>query len=186
MGIQENLAELGITKGQCLALVNPSGGRFCPCDVDFAVTTGFDGGAQLAEDVLLGQTINKTAVILVRDKVATIGIHALLQNIVHTLKVGAKGGQHGFLILGRCSASLILCASVWLAVERARGGFAQLRIQCVLTLQAVNFLTQGNHIALHLVVDSFVLGRNQAVRATLAVQKCLGSLPGLGALFTQF
>ncbi|MPM77905.1 hypothetical protein SDC9_124914 [bioreactor metagenome] len=87
VGIQIDLREGCITKGQCLALINPCSCRFCSCNINLSLTRCGNGMTQLTNDIFVFQPINQPRVILFWNQVSTICINTFLQDIGYITEV---------------------------------------------------------------------------------------------------
>jgi site-specific DNA recombinase len=65
-------------------------------------------------------------------------------------------------------------------------GLVKLRVQCLLTLQPIDFFAEIHHIGFHLFIGGNILGGKEPVSAALAVQKGFSGIPGFGSFLTQF
>jgi hypothetical protein len=70
--------------------------------------------------------------------------------------------------------------------NRCIDGLIKLRVQCLLTLQPIDFFAEIHHIGFHLFIGGNVLGGKEPVSAALAVQKGFSGIPGFGSFLTQF
>ena len=142
---------------------------------------------QLAEDVLLLQRVDQGALIFVRDEIAALAVGAGFQRVENLVGHGlAANGlpERGGVFRGS-AARLALLLFAGLFGDGLICGRIERCVDGSLTLQAFDLLAHGEHVRLHLVIGRGILSGNQTVRAGLGVQKLLGGVPRLGALFTQ-
>ncbi|MPM21475.1 hypothetical protein SDC9_67919 [bioreactor metagenome] len=185
--IENNLREGRVSEGEGTALLNPGRGRFRSCDVDFVFAACFDGRAEFTEDILLGQTIDQAAVILIGDKITTVCVNAFLQDIADSFEVGAQGIQHCLFVFGSSRTRLDLHAgNNGFAGKRAAQRLGQLTVERFLLFQTVDFLTECNDISFHFVIGDGIFGGDQAVRTALCVEESLRRFPCLVPLLAQF
>nr|DAU01013.1 MAG TPA: hypothetical protein [Caudoviricetes sp.] len=188
VGADGHLTEGVVAFGIGAFLVDPRGGamRGDHGDLALAGRSRNDVG-QLSEDVLLLQRVDQGALILIRHQIAALAVGACFQRIENLVGHGlAANGlpERGGVFRGS-AARLGLLLFAGLFGDGLICGRIQCRVNGSLTLQSFDLLAQSEHIRLHLVIGRGVLGRNQTVRASLGVQKLLGGVPRLGALFAQ-
>ena len=142
---------------------------------------------QLAEDVLLLQRVDQCALIFVRDEIAALAVGARFQRVENLVGHGlaADGLPERGCVFRGSAARLGLLLLAGLFGDGLVCGRIERRVDGGLTLQTLDLLAHGEHVRLHLVIGRGVLGGNQTVRAGLGVQKLLGGVPRLGALFAQ-
>ena len=143
---------------------------------------------QLSEDVLLLQRVDQCALIFIRHQIAALAVGACFQRVENLVGHGlaANGLPEGGGVFRGSAARLGFILLAGLFGNGLIRGRIQCRVNGGLTLQTFNLLAQSEHVRLHLVIGRGVLGGNQTVRAGLGVQKLLGGVPRLGALFAQF
>ena len=188
VGIEDNLVEGCVTEGQCATFLNPQSRGLGSGDVDFPLTAGGEFRAEIADDVLLGQDVDKAAVVFLRHKITAICVHALLQNIGHIAEVGADSGKDSRAI-GIAGTSLFLRHSgsrIGLVHDGLRRGLGKFRIDGGLSLHALHILAESHHISLHLIVGCGILGREIAFLVTMAVKEGFRTFPEFCPLVTKF
>nr|DAM78833.1 MAG TPA: hypothetical protein [Caudoviricetes sp.] len=189
VGIQKNLREGSVTKGQCASLLNPGCRRFGGCDVDFMLTGSGNLCGELTHDVLLVEYINQTVIVLLRYQITAIGIHAFLQYIGYLLEVGAERLEHTLTVLIRGTSGLGLFIAVSLH-RLCHNGSVHRLIEGVLhflhCLHTVDFSADILDLLLHSSIGLGILLGEQAVLVTLGFHEGLCSLPCLVALLTHF
>ena len=127
-------------------------------------------------------------VILFRNEVAAVGIHALREDIADLTEIGAQGRQHGLLVCLRSTTGLLRLfgGAHRLAGERSVYGLGELLLHSLHLLQTGDFRTVVLDLLLHSSIGRSVLGREQAVLVALAFHKRLRAFPRLVTLFNHF
>ena len=188
VGIQQNLVEGCITEAECATLLDPSSCRLSCCNVDLVLTGCSNLVTKLTHDVLLRKDINQAMVVLIRYQITTICVYTFLQYVRDLLEVRTKGGEHSSLIGIRCAA----CFHIWLSHNgrfRSKWSIYRLRklgIQCLLALQASDFLTKVCDILFHPGIGCIILSSKSTFLGTMRIQKCLSSIPCVVTLFAKF
>ena len=149
---------------------------------------GLNDGGKGAEEVLILQGLNECFLKLVRHEVATLGVRADSERVGHVVVVLLADAVPECLFIGIGSAAGFLLARVITRQvgERRRSRLCKLRVDGGLLFQTFDFLAEVHHIGFHFVIGRGILGGDQAVRATLGVEKRFRRFPRLRSLFSEF
>nr|DAK77228.1 MAG TPA: hypothetical protein [Caudoviricetes sp.] len=189
MGIQKDLTEGGISKGECTAFLDPCRRRLGCCDIDLMLTGSCDGVSKTSHDIFFGKNINQTTVIFLRYKVAAVSVHTFKQDIGNLLEGAAECFQHTLAVFIGRTTRLRLFLSVCshrFCHNRGIHRLIQLIFQCFHLLRALNLGTVILDFLFHVGIGSGILRRKQTVLVTLALHKRFYTLPCLVACFTKF
>ena len=145
-----------------------------------------------APDHILGfEGLHQGLLEFIGDEVAALAIHAFLQSVADLC------GQHTALGTGlRPERPLIgIGGTTGLGVHLCRVGLlgdgridrsVQLTLESVQTLLALDLTTEVDDLLFHLLIGGGVLRREDALIASVGVEKSLRLLPGLCTLCAQF
>ena len=186
--IQILLVKGRIPKGQRTAFLDPCRCRFGCCNVDLMLSGSGNLCSQTAHDVLLIQNIDQSAVILLRNQIAAVRIHAFLQDIGYLTEIASHSIQHCLSVLIGSTAGLwfLLSSGIRSACKRRIHRPVQLLFSLLCFLVTVNGLRQILDFCLHLLISGTVLRRKHTIFILMGIHKILRSLPHLCSLFDQF
>ena len=112
------LCKSSVTERQRSTLVNPRCGGLGGGDVYLVFAACGDSVTQLSHDVLLGQSINKAAVVLLGNEVTAVSVNALGKHIGNLSEIRAESVQHCRPVFITCSAGLGLVTVQRLSSKR--------------------------------------------------------------------
>ena len=144
---------------------------------------------KFSHNVFLFQGVNQTAVILLRNKITAVSIHAFLQNARYLTEVGTKCRKHTVFVGIRRSACFLLFFAVCghrLCDNRCTHRLIHFLFHCIHLLHTFNFGTVILNFLFHLGICFCVLRRKQTVLVSSALYKCLCTFPCLISEFSQF
>ena len=184
-GIQIFLVKGRITKSQCTAFLDPCRCRFGCCNVDLMLSGSGNLCSQTAHDVLLIQNIDQSAVILLRNQITAVCIHAFLQDIGNLAEVAPHGIQHclSVLIGGTAGLWLLLSPGIRLSGQRLVDRLAQFLLPLLCFPVSVDRLRQVLNLHLHSFIGGIILRRQHTIFILMGIHKILCSLPHLCPLF---
>ena len=175
------LTETSIGLRDLLTLIDPLCLHRIVGDRDLAgAGIGLDDRCHLAEDVVLFQSLNQTALEFVRHGIAALGILADRERVADC-KLIALVADHipeGGLVLvgcGRVGGRCILCAGS--VSDRLAGRCGKCRIEGSLLLQTLDLCAQCLHLTGHFVVLFHCGSLHETVLTTVLFEECLCLLP---------
>ena len=188
----ELLTESIIAFGNGAFLIDPGGSALGGDDGDLVTAGGSGDDMSQASDHILGfERLHQRLLKFIGDEVTALAVHAFLQSIADLC------GQH--TALGTCLRPERLLIGIGstasLGVHLCRVGLlgdggidrsVQLTLESVQTLLALDLTTEVDDLLFHLLIGGGVLGGEDALIASVGVEKCLRLLPGLCTLCAQF
>ena len=155
-GIQIDLVECCITKGKRTTLFNPCGCWLGSCDIDLMFPGCGNLGSKTTHDILFLKYIDKSLIILNRNKITAIGIYTFLHHIADLTEVWTKCCKHCLFILVRCSAFLLfshaLCIAVRLSCDRGINRLWKFLLPSLGSLLTLDGISEFLNLSLHLVI----------------------------------
>ena len=148
---------------------------------------------QLTEDVLLLKSLHQSALILIGNKVATLGIVTDLECVYHV--------RHGSLVTHHVPEVLLVLVSGTgtaigrsscragchrLAGDRSVDGLGQFCLDFLTALHTLDFIGEGGKFLLHAVVGGIILCGEDTLVGTMGFQETIHSSQKLGALIAHF
>ena len=187
IGIQVDLVEGRIAKGQCATLFDPRGRRFGRSDINLVLTGSGDSGSKTTHDVLFSKNVDKSAVIFLRNKVTALLVDTFLQNVINLLEVGAKSLQHCVLILvGGTTGFLFLFSRERFTRNGRVHRHRQHLVHFSFTSFTLDFVGESLDVSFHLFISSIVFRRKTAILIFMGSSKFFGIFPKVSSLVHQF
>ena len=185
VGIDGDLSECRIGEGQLTALLYPQCSRLGGCHIDLMQTGCGQLVAECSHDVVLGQYIHQSGIVLFRNKVAAIRIHTFLQEIGYLSEVGAECCDHVTSVLVGCSSGLFLRLSCLhrFSGQRSIDGLGQCLFHLLFSLHPLDLSCEIRDLLFHVLIGAVVLIGHGAVFCSVAFRKVLCCFPRFLSLF---
>ena len=184
MCIQDLLVKSRIPKSQCPAFLDPACRRLGSRNIDLVLSGSHDPCGKTAHDIFFIQNINQPSVILLRNQITAVGIHALLKGIGNLAEVASQCIQHCPAVFIRSTSCLwlTLAACIRLPGQRLVYRLVQVLFHFLSLAVAVNRLCQILNLRFHSLIGCTVLRRQNTIFILMGIHKILCSFPNLSSL----
>ena len=183
MCIQNLLVKGRIPESQCPAFLDPACRRLGSCNIDLVLPGSHNPCSKTAHDILFIQNVNQSSIILFRNQITAVGIHALLKGIGNLAEVASQCIQHCPAVFIRSTSCLwlTLATCIRLPGQRLVYRLVQLLLPFLSLAAAVNCLCQIINLRFHPLIGCTVLRRQHPVFILMGIHKILCSFPNLSS-----
>ena len=183
MCIQDLLVKSRIPESQRPAFLNPACRRLGSRNIDLVLPGSHNPCGKTAHDILFIQNINQSSVILLRNQITAVSIHALLKDIGNLAEVASQCIQHCPAVFIRSTSCLLLtlAAGIRLPGQRLVYRLVQVLFHFLSLAVAVNRLCQILNLRFHPLIGCTVLRRQHPVFILMGIYKILHSFPNLSS-----
>nr|DAG38648.1 MAG TPA: hypothetical protein [Caudoviricetes sp.] len=186
---QRDLTEGVIALRNLTFFIDPAGSAMRSNQRNLAVAgRGVNHLAQRTELVLFLQSLHQSALILIRNEVAALGVGANLQGVEYGI-VGIAITHHVpevVAVLVGCTAGLVGHGLFRTGSKRLAGGRIQFTLKALSAFLAVDGSAKAVDVLFHTLISSGVFGIHHAVFVGVLVQKSLRLVPQFAALLAEF
>ena len=178
VGVEDDLVEGRVTESERFAFLDPRGCGLRTGDVDLVLAGSRDDGGELTEHVFLGQTVDESLVVFLRDEVTAVGIDTFGKNVADLTEVGAERLEDRRLVFRRSATGFLLTAFAvhGLLGDGRADGLAQFVLDFGSALHSLDLFGQFVELYLHGMIGRIVFGREHAVLVALGFEEAVHRL----------